>query len=121
MRRSEHDDADRARLTADFEAMLAARGDNPRWVEADLRFHRSIYIATHNEFFWPIGQLFSFGLRQMFEIAARGSHRPRAVSEHEDILKAISSASPIWRGRPSMTLLGNAASDIDRILHTNTP
>ena len=64
--------ADHAILTANFQAMVDAGADNVRWVEADLAFHKSIYLATHNEFFWPIGLLFSFGLRQMFELAAQG-------------------------------------------------
>lgn len=118
---TEADEKDHARLTADFQAMLDARGDSAKWVEADLRFHRSIYVATHNEFFWPIGQLFGFGLRQMFEIAARGSHRQRAVTEHEDILRAILERKPDLARAASLTLLGNATEDIDRILHTDNP
>jgi len=69
--------------------MVYAGADNVLLVEGDLAFHKSIYLATHNEFFWPIGQLFSLTLREMFRIAALGSHRPRAVVEHRDVLRAI--------------------------------
>jgi DNA-binding FadR family transcriptional regulator len=106
---------DHQRLASDFQAMVDAGDDNAAWVEADLAFHRSIYLATHNEFFWPIGQLFSFGLRQMFEIAALGSHRPRAIVEHRDVLEAILAGKPDLARAASLTLLGNATDDIERI------
>jgi DNA-binding FadR family transcriptional regulator len=110
-------DEDHARLERDFQAMVDAGSDNAAWVEADLAFHKSIYLATHNEFFWPIGQLFSFGLRQMFAIAAQGSHRPRAVVEHRDVLEAILARKPDLARAAALTLLGNATTDIDRIRH----
>jgi DNA-binding FadR family transcriptional regulator len=107
---------DHDRLTADFRAMKAAVDDDVAWVEADLKFHRSIYLATHNEFFWPIGQLFSIGLRQMFDIAARGSHRPRAIMEHGELCRAIVEGKPEPARHAALNLLGNATTDIDRIL-----
>lgn len=111
---------DHERLSRDFQAMVDAGDDNAAWVEADLAFHKSIYLATHNEFFWPIGQLFSFGLRQMFAIAAQGSHRPRAVVEHRDLLQAILARKPDLARAAALTLLGNATSDIERIRHIAT-
>jgi DNA-binding FadR family transcriptional regulator len=106
---------DHAKLEADFQAMVDAGDDNAAWVEADLSFHRSIYLATHNEFFWPIGQLFSIGLRQMFAIAAQGSHRPRALVEHGDLCRAIVAGDPERARAEALNLLGNASGDIDRI------
>ncbi len=103
---------DRQRIQADFQAMVDAGDDNALWVEADLAFHKSIYLATHNEFFWPIGQLFSLALREMFRIAALGSHRPRAIVEHGDLLRAILERKPEMARTAALTLLGNAASDI---------
>jgi DNA-binding FadR family transcriptional regulator len=107
---------DHFRLEADFQAMVDAGDDNAAWVEADLAFHRSIYLATHNEFFWPIGQLFSIGLRQMFAIAAQGSHRPRALAEHGDLCRAIVDRKPELASQLALNLLGNATGDIERIL-----
>lgn len=112
-------DEDQARMSADFQAMVDAGDDNEKWVEADLRFHKSIYLATHNEFFWPIGQLFSFGLRQMFAILAQGSHRPRAIIEHGDLLRAILDRKPNLARAAAITLLGNATHDVDTIRHTD--
>lgn len=108
---------DHKTLESDFQAMEAAGDDQAAWVEADLQFHRTIYLATHNEFFWPIGQLFSIGLRQMFDIAAKGSHRARALREHGDLCRAIINREPEIARQAAMKLLNNATADIDRILH----
>lgn len=112
-------EADQARLSKDFEAMVAAGDDNDKWVEADLAFHKTIYHATHNEFFWPIGHMFSVGLRQMFALLAQGSHRPRAVVEHGDLLRAILERKPEMARAAARTLLGNATHDVDVIRHTD--
>jgi DNA-binding FadR family transcriptional regulator len=109
------DDSDRERLREAFQKMIAAGSDNALWVEADLTFHKEIYLSTHNEFFWPIGQLFSFALREMFEIAALGSHRPRAIVEHGDLMTAIVDGKPDLAETAARTLLRNAATDIARI------
>lgn len=108
-------DEDRERLKADYQAMIDAGDDNAKWVEADLAFHKSIYLATHNEFFWPIGQMFGFALEQMFDIAARGSHRPRAIIEHGDLLNGIVARKPDLARAAALTLLGNATEDIAKI------
>ena len=110
------DEDDKQRLTAAYQAMVDAGSDNALFVEGDLAFHRAIYLATHNEFFWPLGQMFSFALREMFRIAALGaSHRPRALVEHNDLLRAIVEHKPELARTAAVTLLGNAAGDIKRI------
>jgi DNA-binding FadR family transcriptional regulator len=112
------DSRDHQRIEAAFNGMVAAGSDNALFVEADLDFHKSIYLATHNEFFWPIGQLFSVALKEMFRIAALGSHRPRAIAEHRDVLRAILERKPEMARTAALTLLGNAASDIRLIRDT---
>lgn len=107
--------ADHKRIRAAFEAMVESGNDNDSWVKADLRFHRAIYLATHNEFFWPIGQLFSLALQPMLRIAAVGSHRARAVEEHRDLHDAILGGKPDLARAAALTLLRNAANDIVRI------
>lgn len=109
--------SDHKTLESDFRAMEEAGDDHVAWVEADLQFHRTIYLSTHNEFFWPIGQLFSIGLRQMFDIAAKGSHRARALQEHGELCRAIINREPEMARQAAMKLLSNATADIDRILH----
>jgi DNA-binding FadR family transcriptional regulator len=106
------DNADRARISAAFGEMVAAGADNASWVNADLKFHKAIYLATHNEFFWPIGQLFNIALKEMFTIAALGSHRPRAVAEHRDLMNAIIEGNPQRARELSLRMVENASGDI---------
>ena len=107
--------ADHEILRKGFDSMVAAGDDDEAFVEADLQFHTAIYIATHNEFFWPIGQLFGLALKQMFQIAATGRHRPRAIREHRDLLNGIVDGKPEAARAAALILLGNAAADIARI------
>lgn len=106
---------DLERMAAAYRAMTDAGSEDKAWIEADLAFHQSIYLATRNEFFWPIGHMLAISLQKMFSISARGHHRPRALVEHGDLLNAISEGKPELARAASLTLLGNAASDIDRI------
>lgn len=109
---------DRARISAAFDAMVTAGADNRLWVEADLEFHKAIYLATHNEFFWPIGQLFNLALKEMFTIAASGSHRSRALAEHRDLKEAIVKGQSELAQALSLKMVQNASSDIARIRRT---
>lgn len=110
---------DRERMSKAYQAMVDAGDDNDKWVEADLAFHKSIYLATHNEFYWPIGQMFGLALRQMFAFLAQGAHRPRAVIEHGDLLRAILERKPAMARAAALTLLGNATHDVDKISQTD--
>ena len=95
--------------------MVDAGDDNDAWVEADLRFHRSIYLATHNEFFWPVAQMFALALRESFRIGAKGSHRKRALAEHGALVDAIAAGDPEKAHAAALKLLGNAANDLVRL------
>jgi len=103
---------DHARISDAFAQMLAAGTGIAPWVEADLKFHKAIYLATHNEFFWPIGQLFNIALKEMFMIAARGSHRPRAIVEHRELMNAIVGGQPQLAHELSLRMVTNASGDI---------
>ena len=106
------DAGDHTRLRHQFDAMVAAGEAQEAWVEADLQFHQAIYVATHNEFFWPIGELFGLALKEMFRIAALGSHRARAIVEHRDLLNAVVEGKPELAHAAALTLVRNAASDV---------
>lgn len=107
-------DADRAALQAAWEAMVTA-SDNEGFVTADIAFHKRLYIASRNEFFWPIAQLFEITFRESFRLAALGDHRPRAFDEHREVMDAIIARDPDRARRATQTLLGNASDDLVRI------
>jgi DNA-binding FadR family transcriptional regulator len=107
-------EAGRDRISVSFEAMASAN-DNEGYVNADIAFHKAIYLATENEFFWPIAQMFDLTLRQSFSIAAPGTHRSRAIREHREILDAILAGNALRAQRATEILLGQSATDLAAI------
>jgi DNA-binding FadR family transcriptional regulator len=105
---------DIARIRAGCDGMEAARL-NEHFVVADIAFHQAIYFATRNEFFWPIAQMFEITLRQSFTIAARGSHRARALMEHRAVLDAIAARDAEGAREATTILLNQAAGDLVKI------
>jgi DNA-binding FadR family transcriptional regulator len=99
------------RIKAAFEKMASAKA-NEIFAEADIEFHRSIFHATHNEFFWPIAQMFEHALRECFRLSATGDHRNRAIDEHRDLMLAITSHKPDRANATALLLLQNAAQDL---------
>lgn len=104
-------EADKARIRSAFDDMASAR-DNEAFVVADIAFHKGIYVATRNEFFWPIAQMFEVTLRQSFRIAATGDHRTRALAEHREVMEAIIAGDPQRARDATITLLGHSATDL---------
>ena len=102
---------DAKRISGAFEKMAAANS-NEAFVEADVEFHKSVYLATHNQFFWPIAQMFEMALRESFRIAAAGSHRHRAIAEHREITQAICANDPPRAHAAALKLLGNSTQDL---------
>jgi DNA-binding FadR family transcriptional regulator len=105
---------DLARIRSGYEGMAAAKV-NEKFVVADIAFHQAIYFATRNEFFWPIAQMFEITLRQSFTIAARGSHRARALVEHRAVLDAISTRDSEAAREATEVLLNHSAADLVKI------
>jgi len=110
-----------ARRTEDLEKIrrgfdgMATAESNEAFVSADIDFHKSIYFATHNEFFWPLAEMFEIALRQSFTIAAEGDHRPRAIVEHRAILDAIAAGDAEAARLATVALLSSSAHDLVRI------
>lgn len=102
---------DSRRIKAAFEKMATAKS-NGIFAEADIEFHKNIFRATHNEFFWPIAQMFEHALRECFRMSAEGDHRNRAIDEHRDLMEAITSHKPGRASAAALLLLENAAQDL---------
>ncbi|MBA2398480.1 MAG: FadR family transcriptional regulator [Bradyrhizobium sp.] len=108
------EETDIARIRAGYEGMAVAKV-NEAFVAADIAFHQAIYFATRNEFFWPIAQMFDIALRQSFTIAARGTHRARALVEHHAVLEAIATGNVEGAREATNVLLKNSVDDLVRI------
>ncbi|MBI0537180.1 FadR family transcriptional regulator [Roseomonas sp. KE2513] len=105
---------DIAAIRAAADAMAAAES-NKAWVEADIAFHRAIHIATRNEFFWPIAQMFGVVLRRAFDLVAPGDHRPRSIKEHRRVMEAIAARDPEAARAAMDVLIDHAAGDLKRM------
>lgn len=79
---------DMGRLRAGYEGMIAAR-DAESFAAADASFHQSIYLATRNEFFWPIAQMFKVALRRTPSAARHGEPGSDPLDAHRGVLNAI--------------------------------
>jgi DNA-binding FadR family transcriptional regulator len=106
---------DLAQIRAAADAMAAAES-NEAWVSADIDLHRSIHIATRNEFFWPIAQIFDTALRRSFTLAAPGDHRPRAIVEHRRVMETIADRDPKSAHQAMAQLIVHAAGDLERMV-----
>jgi len=106
---------DNRRIKSAFEKMASAK-TNDAFAEADIDFHRNIFRATHNEFFWPIAQMFEHALRECFRMSSQGDHRNRAIDEHRELMLAITSHKPDRANIAALVLLENAVDDLVVIL-----
>lgn len=109
---------DIAGIRAGLDGMAAAT-DTESFVVADIAFHQGIYFATHNEFFWPIAQMFEITLRQSFAIASTGDHRPRALAEHGAVLDAIIAHDAEGAHAATIVLLRHSVDDLVKIRGTD--
>jgi DNA-binding FadR family transcriptional regulator len=94
---------------------MAAAESNAAWVEADIAFHCAIHIATRNEFFWPVAQMFGVVLRRSFDLLATGDHRPRSILEHRRVMEAIAARDPEAARAAMDVLIDHAANDLKRM------
>lgn len=102
---------DSRRIKTAFEKMASAKS-NEAFAEADIEFHRNIFRATQNEFFWPIAQMFEHALHECFRMSSKGDHRNRAIDEHHDLMAAITSHKPDRASAAALILLENAVQDL---------
>jgi len=106
-------DVDKSAIRAAVDRMASAQS-TPDYVQADIAFHKSIFIATRNEFYWPMAQMFEVALRPSFDISGPGKHRARAIAEHRAILDAIVKGAPEAAARATLVLLAHTTDDLDR-------
>lgn len=95
---------------------MATAISNEAYAAADIEFHKGIYRATHNQFFWPIAHMFEFALQESFRICAPGDHRNRAIVDHGDLLNAIRTRRPEDAQEATLLLLRNTTKDLEVIL-----
>lgn len=106
-------DVDKSSIRVALERMASAQS-TPDYVQADITFHKSIFIATRNEFYWPMAQMFEVALRPSFDMSGPGNHRDRAIAEHRAIFDAIVRGNPEAAAQATHVLLDHTTGDLDR-------
>lgn len=88
-------DADLARIERAYREMDAAGMDSRAYSEPDLRFHRGILIATHNDFLVAFGATVEAALRMSFDLSTLNPGAPRkSLPHHRAVLDELWARNP---------------------------
>lgn len=112
-------DADLARIERAYREMDAAGMDSRAYSDPDLRFHRGILIATHNDFLVAFGATVEAALRMSFDLSTLNPGAPRkSLPHHRAILDEIWARNPDGARRAMHGLMdlteNNIASALSR-------
>lgn len=108
---------DLAALGEALEAMAAADGDAPTIVDADLRFHRTLLVAAHNELLTRMEVVIEAGLRVRDSFVHSAEHAADdAVPAHRAVLDAVRAADPDAAEAAVRALLARAAADLHDLM-----
>lgn len=103
---------DLAELQVALDAMEAGRNEPDAMVSADLRFHRALLDAAHNELLSRMEVVLSAGLQIRDEFVHHGRHGSDAVPSHRALLNAIADGDADLAGQMVESLLAQAGADL---------
>lgn len=90
-------------------------GDEVAFIEADMRFHKALLQAAHNDVLLQVGGAIEAGLRLSRDVTVSIGHSAR-VREHTDVAEAIAARSPARARRAMSHLIQFGAKDITAVL-----
>jgi DNA-binding FadR family transcriptional regulator len=90
----QRNDEDVAELADALEEMSAAGTDPVAVTAADLRFHRALLAATHNELLIRMSSIIEVGLRARDQLVHAGEEWTDPVPMHAEVLTAIRRRQP---------------------------
>ena len=96
-------------------AMVAAGTDPNAMVEADLRFHRALLDAAHNELLSRMEVVIEAGLRIRDEIVHNARHWSDSVPAHRALLEAVRAGDAAAAAAATEALLDLARADLARV------
>lgn len=103
-----------------FERMQALEADEPfgdRYVEADVDFHKALFVSSGNEFFTALGRILEIPLFLSFtlhsELNVGPSHRSAL---HERVLVSIERGDEAAAKSAVVALLSGVEDDVNRVL-----
>lgn len=106
-------DADIAALQETLDAMAIAVGKPVDEVAADLRFHRALLSATHNELLVRMEVVIETGLATRDRLVHGSNPRDDPVPAHRAVFEAVRDGDPDRAERAMRALLEKARRDLD--------
>lgn len=118
------DDADLAEIAAALTIMDVEDGSEDAAsiiVTGDVRFHRAVLAATHNELIEQLGHIIAAGLRSRDEyVHMHDVSIKNGWHEHESVLRAIEGGAPEAARLAMLGLVESAAADATEVLARET-
>lgn len=112
---------DLGELSAAVRAMSDAGQDAEAAIEADLRFHRALLMAAHNELMLPMEAVIEAGLRARDQLVHRGASVADPVPTHRQVVDAVRSRDPAAAEAAMRGLLDQSDFDVSRALRERGP
>src|SRR5699024_9835758 len=114
--------ADLAAMERAYALMESTSNSSPEALaEADLEFHRSVLMATHNELLLGFEVVLAPALRSRNRLTLRTGHGEGFMELHRNVLDAIRSRAGDSAERAMAVLLDAAAEDTKRALELQPP
>ncbi|MFC3996234.1 FadR/GntR family transcriptional regulator [Nocardiopsis sediminis] len=88
--------------------------------QADLRWHRALLAATHNELYARTDVFFAAGLSERDRLVHGGVHRD-PVPSHARVTEAVAAGDPLAAEAAMHALLAQAREDLSRITENPVP
>ena len=95
-----------------LDVMRSDDTDFPTWVEADVKFHTAIYVASNNVFMASLASLFREYFQMSFRVSSSNDHYQHCLQEHVDVYQAIADRDPEAASRALQILLTHAHEDV---------
>jgi DNA-binding FadR family transcriptional regulator len=86
------------------------------WVEADVRFHTALYIASNNVFLASLAGLFREFFEMSFAMSSSNAHFQHCLQEHIDVYRAIAAHRPVKAAEAVRILLDHAKIDVRMVV-----
>jgi DNA-binding FadR family transcriptional regulator len=105
-------EADLAAMREALAGLADPDADAAAVIEADLRFHRALLAAAHNELMGRLEVVVEAGLRERDRIVHAGERWPDAVPAHRAVLDGVAAGDPAAAAAAVESLLEQASSDL---------
>jgi GntR family transcriptional regulator, galactonate operon transcriptional repressor len=109
------DDDDLSALTGALDAMADADPAGPEAVEADLRFHRQLLTASHNELLVSMAAMIEVALAARDSLVHTGKSVRDPLPAHRAVVEAITSGDPDAAEQAMRALLAQAVEDVESV------